>query len=370
MKQGQTIQDLSQILLSNDRNKRDFIAPISKLWMDNEAFLHMNDPCASPSPETGFDLTNWAAHQVAQWGGIPTGYYDKLAAQNKELLARNVNHAILHAKLVADVHQSSRPHQPVAPEERRLVRTIGGTARAFLSSRYRILDSTDLVNTILPPAIDNGLQIASCAITETRLFLKLTTPRIQAEVKKGDVVQYGISVSTSDVGAGAARVEPFILRLVCLNGMTAPDSSIRKFHIGRDMEADAVREVLSDATRAAEDTIFWAKVRDVFLHSLNQEVFDTLVDRLRVAAGEPIRNVDLLRVVELTSRAVGITGDETKNTILHSLAGVGDLSRWGLVNAFTAAANVAGDYDVATELERAGGKILDLSAEQWKVIAA
>lgn len=366
MKQGKNIHELAQKLQHIAETKRDFVAPTSHLYMDDNARIHLGGLENASPDHQGFDLTRWAAHQVAAWGGIPSQYFDKLMEQNREVLSRNVNHAITFSNRARIGVAGIAPSQG----ERRLIRTIDGTARAFLSSRYRILDSSDLVSTVLPVAIDNGLEIASCDLTETRLYLKLTSPRLQAEVKKGDVVQYGIVVSTSDVGSGAARVEPFILRLVCLNGMIAPDSSIRKFHIGRDMEAESVREILSDATKQADDNIFWAKVRDVFLHSLKTEVFESLVDRLRVAAGEPIKSPDLNRVVELTSRAVGVTGDAMKGSILNHLARGGDLSRWGLVNAFTAAANDSDNYEVATSLERAGGVILDLAPAEWTRIAA
>jgi hypothetical protein len=42
--------------------------------------------------------------------------------------------------------------------------------------------------------------------------------------------------------------------------------------------------------------------------------FEAQVDRLRVAAGEEIKNFDLPRVVELTMRATGLTGDGKKNS--------------------------------------------------------
>ena len=366
MKQGLSINELASQLSEIQRTKRDFVAPVSQIVMTADGKIHLES--LEQEPDASFSLNNWAAHQLAQWGGIPFAYYEKLREQNPTILAGNVNHALTYA--------ASRATGPVAvlnripaQTERRLVRTIGGTARAFLSSRYRILDSSDMAETILPVAIENGLQVVSCDITEHRLYLKLSSPRLTAEIKRGDPVQYGVVVSTSDVGAGAARVEPFVLRLVCTNGMIAPDSSIRKFHIGRDMEAEFVREIFSDETRRKDDAIFWDKVRDVFLHSLQHEVFHGLVDRLRVAANEPIRNPDLPRVVELTSRALGIAGDDNRTSILNHLSRGGDLSRWGLVNAITATANDAGTYEGATDLERAGGLVLDLSENDWKRIA-
>jgi len=48
----------------------------------------------------------------------------------------------------------------------------------------------------------------------------------------------------------------------------------------------------------------------------------------------------------------------------------GDLSKWGLANAVTSLANEAEDYDRVVELERIGGKIVDLTPTEFKVLAA
>lgn len=43
---------------------------------------------------------------------------------------------------------------------------------------------------------------------------------------------------------------------------------------------------------------------------------------------------------------------------------------WGVANAVTAEANQATDYDRATELEQAGGKLIELPKEEWREILA
>jgi len=57
-------------------------------------------------------------------------------------------------------------------------------------------------------------------------------------------------------------------------------------------------------------------------------------------------------------------------SILTYLAQGGDLSRWGLSSAITAAANGMEDYEQATVLERVGGELLDMTPAQWRPIAA
>jgi hypothetical protein len=151
-------------------------------------------------------------------------------------------------------------------------------------------------------------------------------------------------------------------------------TAIRKFHIGKNQAEDDIRELLSDRTRELTDAAFWASVRDVVLGSMQPGNFEKQIDRLRIAASEEIRNFDLPRVVELTMRATGLSGDGKANSILAALAsgneGAG-LTRWGLVNSFTRAAqDEAIGYEDAIEMERAAGAILELPKSQWSTIAA
>jgi hypothetical protein len=253
-----------------------------------------------------------------------------------------------------------------------MVRTVDGTVRGLLSSKYRILDSYDMLETILPVAQEKGLQVVSSEVTDRRLFIKLLSPKLTSEVKPGDAVQYGLTVSTSDVGAGSVRVEPLVYRLVCQNGMIA-NTAIRKFHVGKSQGDGDVFEILSDRTKEVSDAAFWLQVRDIVLASLDPKNFEQQVDRLRTAAGLQIKNFDLPEVVELTMRATGLTGENKKNSILAALAsgneGAG-LTQWGLINSITRAAQSDEfDYEQSIEMERAAGAILELPRKDWARIA-
>ena len=49
-------------------------------------------------------------------------------------------------------------------------------------------------------------------------------PKLEFEVRRGDIVQFGLSISNSEIGQGALEVAIYALRLICLNGMTMPDN--------------------------------------------------------------------------------------------------------------------------------------------------
>lgn len=301
--------------------------------------------------------TNWAHQQIASFTEVPKSYYDKMLADgNTALLAQNVNHWLGKS----------------SPEDRRMLRTVDGKLRGFLSPRYRRLDSYDLLNTVVPILKNNNFEIVSCELTDMRLYLKATLPKLQKAVAKDDIIQSGIILSTSDVGAGSLRVEPYILRLLCTNGLIG-ETAIKKYHVGREVGGDALLEILSDEALAADDESMWLKVRDVLLDSIRPETFEKQCNKIMSAVEDKIENYDLVEVVKRATTKLGFTSKERREDIVR-LLGTGNegsgLTRWGLVNSFTAAAKALKvGYDESVELERAGGQILNLSRNEWRTIA-
>lgn len=380
MKTGKSLVELAQELTRIRDAKRDFVVPTERLRAE-VVDSHTNEPprgldvnVVEPPKkvvlafENGdahrYSLNSWSKGQLAQYADIPKAYMERLITERPELAANNINHGL--ERVAKQSRKSGAP-------ESRLVRTLDGNVRGLLSSRYRILDAHDMLEAVFPVIADRGMNVASSEVTERRLFIKALSPKLQTEVKKGDVVQYGLVVSTSDVGAGSVRVEPLIFRLACLNGMIST-TAIRRFHVGKNQAEDDVRELLSDRTRELTDAAFWAQVRDVVIGSMKPENFEREVDKLRLAANLEIKNFDLPRVVELTMKAVNITGEEKKNSILAALAngneGAG-LTQWGLINSFTRAAKADElSYEESIEMERAAGQILELPRKSWEHISA
>ena len=198
------------------------------------------------------------------------------------------------------------------------------------------------------------------------MYIKAVTERVTFEVAKGDVVQAGIVISNSEIGAGSVRIEPMLFRLVCLNGMISA-SSMRKYHVGGRHEGDDVQELLTDATKRQSDAAFWMQVRDVVRGSLSEEGFGGIVAKAMAAANEPITG-HLDKVVEVAARQFTLTEGESAGVLRHLATG-GDLSRWGMVNAMTRFSQDIEDYDRATEFERMGGKVIELPRNDWQQIA-
>ena len=332
---------------------KDFLVSTSKLAMDDAGQLGFANGTSHK-----FALNNWSSGQLASYTDIPKGYFDRIKAEDPKLFAKNVNHGL--------------QRKPVS--EQRMVRTLDGNVRAFVSNKFRRgLGNFELLEANLPILLENGFEVKSSELTEKRLYVKAVTPKVKAEIKVGDVVNFGIVLSNSDVGAGEFKLETFIYRLSCLNGMVGQKLSSAR-HITRAISGgEEASELFSDKTLNLSDAAFFSGMRDLFLNAIDPKNFDLAVNSIREAADRKIKNTDLEQVVELAMANTKVQGEHIKHGILAALMtgneGAG-LTQWGLANSFTRAAQDTGiTYDAATELERAGGQIIELGASQWKNIA-
>ncbi len=345
MKNGKTLTELAVELDRQKNSKRDYIADTTALRMTPEGAL--NVPVNGHSED--LPVNELAHDQIAQRVGIPAKYYDRMKKAAPELLAVNVNHWFVNNP------------------EKRMIRTLDGNVRAFLSNRYRPLDNYDLAEAVLPKVQQLNCKVESCEITEKRLYLKGITDRITADIKKGDPVQAGLVISNSEVGCGSLRVEPLIFRLVCLNGMIAADQAMRKYHVGKagneDID-DGAAEFFRDSTRLADDKAFFMKVQDIVAATLDIVKFNMMVDKLRDAA-DRIIDAEPVKVLENVGRKFDLTESESGSIMKHLITGA-DLSQYGLINAITRAAQDLESYDRSTDLERIGGELLELPQTQWK----
>lgn len=346
MKQGRSLLELGKELQRQRLNRQDFLADTRTLEMETTPYsstLHLS----LEGNTYGFGIGELAHQQIATRLNIPWRYYAKMKSYAPDLLDQNVNRWF-----------NQNP-------ERRMIRVLDGKVRAFLSDRYRRLDNLELCAAVLPVIREmNGAQVESCEVTPTHLYIKVVNRRVKAEVKVGDVVQAGFVVSNSEVGLGSLRVEPLVFRLVCKNGLICKDLVQKKYHVGRQVNAsdDSAYELYSDATLAQDDKAFFMKVQDVVRAAVDEAKFVLTVDKLREATQIPLKHAPV-KAVELLADKFQLTENE-RGDILRQLFMGADNSRYGLVNAVTAASKIAKSYERATDLERIGGEILSLPVSQ------
>lgn len=341
MRTGISLKELAEKLDANSQAKKDFVVQTQGLTLD--ASNHMLVP-----GNDAYALSQIAHQQLAGYTGIPRQYYEKMMSEAPGLLRDNVNTWLRQKK----------------PDDMRMVRTQNGRMRALLSNRYQRIENEEVASAALTVLSElNGVEIVSSEITERRLYIHFTVNTIQGEVKKGDVVQAGGIISNSEVGLGSASVSGMIWRLVCLNGLKVGET-YRRTHVGRKIEDN--EELWADDTRQTDDKLVLMRIRDTVRALTDEARFRTSITRLQDLSQLETKG-DPVKAVEVLSKKIGATEAESSG-ILRSLINGADLTAWGLVNAVTAQAHTAPEYDRAVELESRGGRLVDLPKTEWREI--
>ena len=303
-------------------------------------------------------------NQLASELRIPYEYYKRQWNSHPEDLANSVN------SWLQDSHVVKGVEKPV--HGRRTVRTLGNTARAFVSSRYRRLDNYPLMMACMQHLFDLGVthdNVVSCQVTDQRMYLKVVTPKLEGDVGKGDIVQAGLEITNSEVGRGALSVKPLIFRLICLNGAVMGDHGLKKTHLGKAEMGDEANnwEVYCDETKKKSDEALFAQVGDVVKHTLSEDVFGMELEKIRAANNDEIA-VEPMVAVERVANTYQFSESEQKDILTNFLGG-GAPTRWNMANAVTLASQSESvSYERASELERVGGKIIE-DDNVWQGVA-
>jgi hypothetical protein len=287
-------------------------------------------------------LTEWAHSQLAEKTGIPKKYYDRmLEAEEFELLAENINTWLRDGK--------------------RLIRILDGKVRAILSDRYRIIDNYDLVFLALDEfQKKETIEIHRIDLTETMLYVKAIDRTLTETIKEEDIVYGGLVIINSEVGASALRIEPFIFRKVCSNGLILP-KILKKIHLG--MQITEVKDEInwSDETKELEDKAFWSKVRDVIRATFDKQIFQSWVEKLKEST-----KIEIKKPTEAVNNIVGHLGlsEEQKQKLLMHFS---EPTKYGLINAITNLASQTKNVDEQVRLEEFAGEILQTPLKDFEV---
>jgi hypothetical protein len=376
MKQGRALPDLASELERQACAKRDYLAFAGDLSVRSNGHTDLLIGDAFP-------VTDMAHGQMAEYLEVPKAFYDRLRGNTQELVVRDdggdpapETSRALFDVIVNSLLVSKGP-------QKRLVRTLDGNARAFLSDSYSVdLDNFDVFRMAARAIEQAGLgpdNVVSAEVTERRLYLKVVSPMLEAEItphglknahgmlKEPQVVQAGFVLTNSETGLGSLRISQMVYKLVCTNGWIR-EEAYRQRHAGRALEADEDGTVFRSDTRIADAKARLLKVRDHISDALDEASFRDLVGKMQETACIRLEG-GADKCVEATARKFGLTQTE-KETVLGELIEGADLSLWGLTNAVTAAAQRSESYDRGTELEAIGGRFFSLTRPEIRDIVS
>jgi hypothetical protein len=345
MKQGMTLAELAQTVRTHQATKRDFVATTNVLnCLDTgQIMFELED-----NPLV-FTPTQPAMRQMGTHCGVPAKYFDRMYTEAPELLAHNINYWF-----------NKNPTT-------QMVRTLDNNLRAFLGRRYRPLDNADCLAATYPIIEEHNGHIESCSLTDTKMYLKVTIPGREIELKAPGVswgvghdpihvLRPGLIISNSETGHGSVAIQPGVHERHCSNLMVMSDKAMRKLHVQKAATFDDnVSEYITDDTRRKQDEAFWATVRDLVYASLDGRIFDDYVEQPQAT-------------VELVATKYNLTNDE-RDSVLDQLIQSGEPTRYGLQAAITRMAQDVESYDRSTDLEKLGGAIIELPKTEWQQLA-
>lgn len=351
MRNGCSLSELAIELVRQAASKRDLVVPSSHVSHSTDSGRAALSIALPDGGQERYGITNVARRQLADKLKIPFAYFERMREDQPRLLDDNIN-TWLHAD-----------------DEPRMLRTLDGNVRAVLSNRYRRIDNHDLVETVYPILQQlPGMRFESHQLTDTRMYIKCVTTALRFEVAPGDVVQGGLVVTNSEVGHGTLTIYPLIFRLVCRNGLIVQDRVLRKTHLGRMIESGQDGWVAyKDDTVEADDRALMLKVRDEVQSAVSEVTFTQAAQRLQQTLGIPLKG-NPVKAVEVLAQRYTLNDVERGGVLRHLIEG-GSLSAYGLINAVTHYSQEVEDYDRASDLEALGGKLIDLSGQEWKLMA-
>jgi len=137
--------------------------------------------------------------------------------------------------------------------------------------------------------------------------------------------------------------------------------------------------LLSDDAKNADNHALELKLRDLVGVYSSREAFDDVLDKMKAAAADVIDGeyTDVTDVVNNLGKVMQLTKKENSDVLNGLMATIGQsgfeqsspLSRATLINAVTAVSHRA-DVDDVDTWQRRGGKLLDMSRNDWNRIAA
>jgi hypothetical protein len=365
MKQGRTLAELAAELDRQHRTKHDYLADTRKI----EITVADGKPVMSLAADGQRPLAirDIAHNQIAEHTSIPRPYYDRMRKEAPELLATNVRKWFDKYPAV------------------RLVRELDTGCRAFLSDAYRPLDNYDFAQVILGSCAQRKLEVMSCEVTERKLYIKAVDERLYRDVPVGYKMGDGshrifdtcapVSIATnSEVGFGRLTLETGVYTRACTNLCLWSDGGMKRTHLGSRHKVNELTGVenidhlLTDRTKAKSDEALWLQLRDVLAASFEPERIGKRLEKLAATAENKITG-KVPEVVERVAERLGLTEGEQDNVLRHLIEG-GSLTQYGLHAAITRSAQDAESYDRATELEYAGGKVVELARTEWEALAA
>ena len=375
--QNRTLEDMLHVIKEQNDMKQDYIAPTDQLQfrtLQNEgesAYSQIVMEANHGEPTKILNVNQHCFDQIAQKAEIATPTARRLQ-QNYPAEMDNLINAIWqkeNSKRMVRTFENSNQNSSFNYDNHT------GTARAFLSDKFKTFDNSDLLESAIPTLGESDAcwKIVNYANTDKKLYIRLKSELITADAGVNDLMAHGIGISNSETGSGSVSVLALAWTLICLNGMQT-ENVTRKAHITSAQKGNTW-PILTDETNQADNKSLKLQLRDIVSSYASRETFDENIEKMK-RAKEDVVNVTKNEAVENLGKVLTLSKKETSNVLDGLLNTIGQsgyeqgqkLNRATLVNACTAVGNTA-DPDNVDFWQRLGGKVLNLGKTDWNRVA-
>lgn len=337
MKKGQEVRSMLKKINDDVEFKKDVIVDLRSLDVSQ------NDRLVYPELHYAggqgyYQMNDNSLNHLCNRLEIGTRYISKCLTVSQELVTHNLNFWINKNK-----------------NKKLMLRTIEGhdinRVRAIMSDRYKRIDSDVVANSCLSRLMDMNAELKYSYYDGDNMNITAVLPKLEGEVVEGDFVQGGITITNSEIGNGSLIVKPFIYRLVCTNGMVAPEylNQFYAKHVGKmiiDVEQDDQWKVIVDKMGQQLELVS------------NPELFQENVDKLKQATEQKINS----HQIEVLAKKHGLSDEERSGVferLNHYYGETFVTSKYDVANAIT---NIANDENKSDEraryLQELGGLVI------------
>lgn len=313
--------------------------------------------------ERQLSLTRTAKQQLLERVDIPVRVANRQAAENRgDLVWRFVGDAI------------ARSNQSV------LVRVLDNEVRSVLSSKYRAIDSLELLKQTTNSIKAAGADILEIRVWEDKFQLTAVNPNLKYTIQEllGDNPRYGgislpdnavsamLEIDNDEAGGGGLNLLLGMYTYLCTNYMLMRRPVLSIKHSGSNLVGSALESlVLSPNTRLLQARADISKMNDAVSSAFSAERFNKMMEAARAAANDVIPDDKKSEAVKAAMYTSKIPKSEF-DAIYESLIADRDLSRYGLIQAVTRIPDSGRAANVADLCDRAGGDLLQLQTADWE----
>ena len=391
-----TLADLADLLKRQQEAKVDFVAPSTALRM-TDGLLHVRG--VEPEiTDDGVTLADgvYRPSDVMDAGiagalDVPVSYLRRLRNTRVDVYDLTVN------RLLAGLTKRSADGTVtvVYPADPRsfLIRAFRdadggpGYGRAWLSTKYRMIDNLDVLTAALTGIREAGVDVdvTQCDLTDSTMHIRVACPSVTAlapTLLKGyrspfgqgvaraggtpddrpthdglPIVFAGFSIRNSEVGRGRFTITPVITVQVCTNGMVMTADQLGRTHLGARLDDGIV--AWGDDTQAKAAELVTLQARDAVRSFVNPEYLTAKVAELEALAGAPV--TDPAATVKRLGSQLKIDQGTTDAILNHFILG-GQMTAAGIANAMTSVAQTLPNADAAFDLEALAVRAMTLAA--------